>query len=211
LLAAGILLSESDLSFGQTVPRWEFGPAISLSRVDGADGGDRNRAFGIGGRGVLNFSELLGADLLFAHAYRSEYFPGQASVYSASGSRSSEDQLFLSLKATWRKQKVWKIMPFGIAGMGLTRLGFESSTFYPSGTVSQTSNDASRFTLRLGGGAEIVPSNRVSLRLDVADLSTPQRVMTFCGRSTCGPEHIQWWNRWDVSVGLMFRLGSVHF
>ena len=160
----------------------------------------------------------LGFDLVAAHAYRKESHPAQSFTTGrglvslpASETIFSEDQLFASLKATLRPQNVKKVRPFAIAGMGLIRSGNKFSTFETSFETSRTVSNASHdshFSLRYGGGAEFVPRNRVSIRADVVNLSSPMKVSSCT--ITCGPTDTQWWNRLDVSLGVMLRIGAIH-
>jgi hypothetical protein len=170
-------------------------PTISLIKIHDLD---RNRFFGFGGRGVLNFSDLLGADLQFARVAAQEFF-----APSNSRTEYSHHQYIASLKVTWRPQNARRINPFGLAGMGLARDGV-SSTFggpFP-GSFADYQN---KLALRLGGGAEFIPHDRFSIRLDVSDFAS--RVPSTGGR---GGAPARWWNRLDGGIAIMVRLGTIH-
>jgi len=195
-LAFVVLIFGSTTAFAQEVPRWEVGPTISLHKFN-AD--DSNSYFGIGGRGVLNFSRIFGAEVQYAHTSRSSQYDDTSTFFE------SDDQLTANLKTTWRPQSVRWINPFGLSGMGVTRYSFhlDSSTPYSFALPPHES----WFALRLGGGAEIVPHPQIAIRLEVSNL------MTYIPAQFAPCNHCDvpayWSHRWDASVSLMVRLGTI--
>ena len=199
VLLAGVFAAGAVSVKAQEVPRWELGPMFNLIKIQQFDS---NRFFGFGARGVLNFSDVLGADVQFARNTHNESFARSNSRTTYSG-----DQFTVNLKATWRRRNLMRLSPFAIAGIGLARDGV-SSTFqgpFP-GSFNVYQN---KFALRFGGGLEFSPNPRFSVRLDASDLRSriPGVPPAVC--ISCGPGPDTWWNRLDVSVALMMHLGAV--
>jgi hypothetical protein len=181
---------------GQEVTRWELGPTVSLIKIREFDS---NRFFGIGARGVLNFSRVLGTDVQFARVAAKEFF-----APSNSRTEYSHDQFTANLKASWRTRNALRVSPFAIAGMGLARDGVTSSFQGPfPGSFKIYQN---KLALRFGGGLELVAYKQFSIRLDVSDLAS--RIPA--ASSTSGEIPARWWNRLDGSIAMMVRLGSMH-
>ena len=202
VLLAGVFATGTVSVKAQEVPRWELGPMFNLIKIQQFDS---NRFFGFGARGVLNFSDVLGADVQFARNTHNESFAPSNSPFSQT--LYSHEQFTVNLKATWRRRNVLRMSPFAIAGVGLARDG-ASSTFqgpFP-GSFNQYQN---KLALRFGGGLEFSPDRRFSVRLDASDLASliPSTLDPIC--ISCGTSATSWWNRLDVSVALMMHLGAV--
>jgi opacity protein-like surface antigen len=197
-LLVGVLASGTVSAEAQEVPRWELGPMFNLIKIQQLDS---NRFFGFGARGVLNFSDVFGADVQFARNTHNESF-----APSNSRTTYSADQFTVNLKATWRRRNVMRMSPFAIAGVGLARNGVSFSYEGIPGSFKQYQN---KFALRFGGGLEFSPNRRFSVRLDASDLSSriPGVPPAVC--ISCGPDPDTWWNRLDVSFALMMHLGAV--
>src|SRR5215471_11390164 len=155
VLLAGVFAAGAVSVKAQEVPRWELGPMFNLIKIQQFDS---NRFFGFGARGVLNFSDVLGADVQFARNTHNESFARSNSRTTYSG-----DQFTVNLKATLRRRNLMRLSPFAIAGIGLARDGV-SSTFqgpFP-GSFNVYQN---KFALRFGCGLEFSPNPRFSVRL----------------------------------------------
>jgi Outer membrane protein beta-barrel domain len=185
---------------GQQVPRWEIGPTLSLITLQEYS---RNHHSGFGGRLVVNFSDILAADLQSIRISKTYNYPQFASRIQY-----THDQFTANLKATWRHQNAIRLNPFVLAGMGWVRDGYKDTFGVPFPNINEIHQD--KFALRFGGGVEIVLHRRFSIRLDASDLSS--RVPTTC--PAAGPPYIcangYWWNRLDTSLSTMVRLGGLH-
>jgi hypothetical protein len=181
----------------QEVPRWELEPMFNLIKIQELDS---NRFFGFGATGVLNFSHVLGTDVEFARNSHNAFFAPSNSRTIYSG-----DQFTVNLKATWRRRHVMRMSPFAIAGVGLARDGVSSSYEGPFPGSFKPYQD--KFALRFGGGVEFT-DKRFSARLDVSDRAS--RVPAVPAMAfTSGGTPATWWNRLDVSIAQMTRLGTL--
>jgi hypothetical protein len=154
---------------------------MSLSELD------NTRGFGFGARAVWNVSEWLGTELQAARIRES----------------TTHYQSTANVKATWRLENSLRVNPFALAGIGGRR--DTSLVPYPAalGFLGPPQNSVA---LRFGGGIEVVPHKRLSIRLDASNLAS--RVPSASGsRGSFAPA--RWWNRLDVSLSTMVRFGSV--
>jgi hypothetical protein len=189
-----LLFTLSAPVFGQDAPSWELGPTMSMIRLARFD---RNHVFGFGGRAVWNFSSVLGTELQFARMSRNESFvPANQQFWK------THHQLIASLKATLRQANVLKLHPFALAGVGGRR---DTTKVTYGGASPRTFTDRQNsIALRLGGGVEFIPHTRVSIRLDASNLASREAAT---GGYNAYPA--QWWNRLDVGVSTMVRLGGI--
>jgi hypothetical protein len=126
---------------GQQVPRFEIGPTVSRVTVNELSG--RNNS-GFGGRLVVNFADILAADLQAARISKTRtFFPG----FPGHRSQETHDQFTANLKATWRLQNAIRINPFALAGTGWVRDGYNDSFSAPGGYEFHQD----RFVLRFCG------------------------------------------------------------
>jgi len=202
VLLAGVFAAGAVSVKAQEVPRWELGPMFNLIKIQQFDS---NRFFGFGARGVLNFSDALGADVQFARNTHNESFAPSNSRTTYSG-----DQFTVNLKATWRRRNLMRLSPFAIAGIGLARDGVSSTyetNFNGQGPFPGSFNVyQNKLALRFGGGLEFNADKRFSVRLDASDLSSRIPAVPPAAFSPGAPA--TWWNRLDVSVALMMHLGA---
>jgi hypothetical protein len=200
-VCVSLLLLPPSRAFGQNAPRWELGPSISTISLGelGVLPRAGNRGFGFGARAVWNISEFLGAELQFARVSRTD---SGTPLSSGDEIQRTHHQLTASVKGTWRLENSLKINPFALAGIGGRRdtFGFISGG-EPLGKFHET-----RVALRFGGGIEIVPQKRFSIRFDASNLAS--RVPSIQESSVSfTPAH--WWNRLDISLSMMVRSGSL--
>src|SRR5262245_21000517 len=110
----------SRTSAEQQIPRWELGPSVSTIRVEEFS---TSRAWGFGGRGVLNFTKSFAADVQFARNTTDQPFlPSTTLIHN---------QFTANFKATWRPENAIKANPFGLAGAGLARDGASFGGSFP--------------------------------------------------------------------------------
>jgi hypothetical protein len=172
-----------------------MGPTLAMINMERFD---RNRAYGFGGRAVWNFSPALGTELQFARMSRNESFvPGNVQFWR------THHQLIASLKATWRKENVLKLNPFALAGIGGRRDTLKVAVGGASPRTFTERQDS--VALRFGGGVEFIPHTRFSIRLDVSNLASREAATD--GK---GGHPAQWWNRLDVGLSAMARLGRIN-
>jgi hypothetical protein len=179
-----LLLGPCPCAFGQNAPRWEFGPSISMMSLTELD---NNRGFGFGARAVWNISEWLGTELQAARIRES----------------TTHYQSTANVKATWRLENSLRVNPFALAGVGGRR--DTSLVPYPAG-LGFLGPPQNSVALRFGGGIEVVPHKRLSIRLDASNLAS--RVPSASGSGGAFAP-ARWWNRLDVSLSTMVRFGSV--
>ena len=196
LCISPLLLGPFPCVFGQEVARWELGPSVSMISLQELDS---NRAFGFGGRAVWNMSELLGTELQFARFSRTD-----SEIQPAFRKHQQIHlQLTASVKGTWRLENSLRVNPFALAGIGGRR---DTSRFTYPGVTGDFGLRQNSIALRFGGGIEIIPHKRLSLRLDATKLAS--RVPSVSGsRGSFTPA--RWWNRLDISLSTMVRSGSV--
>jgi hypothetical protein len=178
-----LLLGPFPCAFGQNAPRWELGPSISMIKLRELDS---NRGFGFGARAVWNISEWLGTELQAARIRES----------------TTHYQSTANVKGTWRLENSLRVNPFALAGIG----GRRDTSLVPYPALGFLGPPQNSVALRFGGGIEIVPHKRLSIRLDASNLAS--RVPSASGsRGSFAPA--RWWNRLDVSLSTMVRFGSV--
>jgi hypothetical protein len=164
LLAIRLCLTISVCGFplcvwAQDFPVTEVGPTLAFTSVRYNNIGhtccdSQEIGAGFGGRALVNFSELFGAQVQFATFPKTYYGSGETRPFFLSG----------DMKITARNELTSQVNVFGLVGVGT------SKTPRSSGSGVTASNVAEQVSMfNLGGGIEIVAVRELSIRFDLAD------------------------------------------
>jgi hypothetical protein len=164
----------------QSIPRWEIGPIFSYTSFRIGSPSDEERAAGVGGRAVFNAHENVAAELEIS---------GYPEVGAING---SGVHAAAHVKVTLRREALGFNL-FAMAGPGFLR----EELFCCSG--NPVHRHWTSLIWDVGGGIEMIPARRFSIRLDFKDVIQTREFTSVPSTQEHGL---------DFTIGVMFRFPS---
>ncbi len=181
ILLALVVSASQGSAVGQEpkTPRWEIGPFFTATTFGQAVSAGNFRA-GYGGRLTINVHPNIGFEFQMAH------FPVEWHGWPNNPALQGSGHV----KLTYRAEQHRRVNVFAVIGPGFLR----ERESYMTGR-GEVAYDYESFAIAYGGGIEIVPHGRLTLRCDIAD---------FLARETYFFEPF-WSHHFDLKTALMFR------